>query len=391
MRPGNRLVPLVDGVPAFRRIGAAVEAARHAVWVTVAFVDPHRALPDRLGSVFDLLDRAAARGLDVRVLFWRPNPESAGYGQVFAGTAADRALLADRRSGWRARWDRAPGGACHHQKSWLVDAGQASEIAFVGGINLTAGLAGVPGHAGPDQQHDAYLELAGPSARDVHHNFADRWNRAASEPDGRWPDGEDPPMALPGAPGPARGDSLAQVQRNLPGAERTILEQYCLAITAAQRTIYIENQALPAAPVAAVLAEALDRGVTVVALVPADTMRTPMPDHLARLFAHPNFTAATLVADAPVHVHAKLMLVDDAWGTIGSCNLHARSLLEHSELNLSFHDPAVVRRLRCDLLAEHLGVDVDALDDRAALALYRRIADANRSGRRQGLAVRLCG
>lgn len=29
-RAGNAVTPLVDGVPAFRRIGAAVEAARHS-------------------------------------------------------------------------------------------------------------------------------------------------------------------------------------------------------------------------------------------------------------------------------------------------------------------------------------------------------------------------
>jgi hypothetical protein len=34
--------PLVDGIPAFRRIGAAVEAARRSVWVVVAFITPGR-------------------------------------------------------------------------------------------------------------------------------------------------------------------------------------------------------------------------------------------------------------------------------------------------------------------------------------------------------------
>jgi phosphatidylserine/phosphatidylglycerophosphate/cardiolipin synthase-like enzyme len=77
------------------------------------------------------------------------------------------------------------------------------------------------------------------------------------------------------------------------------------------------------------------------------------------------------------YVHAKLMLVDDVWATIGSCNLHANSLSGHSELNVSIWDRTVVRELRCALLAEHLGVDTGDLDDRAALRLYQTIARAN--------------
>jgi phosphatidylserine/phosphatidylglycerophosphate/cardiolipin synthase-like enzyme len=63
--------PLVDGEPAFRRIAEAALAARRRVWATIAYVDREARLPDGHGTVFDLLERAAERGLDVRVLFWR--------------------------------------------------------------------------------------------------------------------------------------------------------------------------------------------------------------------------------------------------------------------------------------------------------------------------------
>ena len=80
---------------------------------------------------------------------------------------------------------------------------------------------------------------------------------------------------------------------------------------------------------------------------------------------------------------------------MGSCNLHASSLFGNSEMNASFWDPAVVRDLRRDLLAEHLGRDTGHLDDRAALDLYRQVAQENRCKRDggdadwQGLAFRL--
>ena len=71
IRNGNRVAPLVDGEPAFRRICEAVEGAKRSVWVTIAFLHPDFQMPDGRGSLFDVLDAAVDRGLDVRVIFWR--------------------------------------------------------------------------------------------------------------------------------------------------------------------------------------------------------------------------------------------------------------------------------------------------------------------------------
>jgi cardiolipin synthase len=432
VRLGNLLRPLVDALPAFRRICEAVEAARRSVWVAVTFLSSRFQMPDGRGSFFDLLDRAVERGLDVRIIFWRPDEESMGYGEVFSGSPADRAMLRSRDSRFRARWDRADRGYCQHQKLWLIDAGEPSETAFVGGINPTF-AASSPGHAGSGQRHDLYIEVTGPSSTDVHHNFVQRWNEASERlaADGAWGETGDDALAYPLRASAPRGKSVVQVQRNLqagryrerepaPGGnsidsaagERTILMQYQRAIDAARSSIYIENQAIPALALAGRLEAALDRGVEIVALVPAephDIVRSERRDpagqalfeRLAALAERKNFGLAGIAgldsrgARSIVYVHAKAMLVDDAWATIGSCNLHAASLLENTEMNVTFRDPAVVRTLRCHLLAEHLGLDTSSLGDAAALRLYRRIADENRAKRDggradwQGLAFRI--
>jgi cardiolipin synthase A/B len=75
-----------------------------------------------------------------------------------------------------------------------------------------------------------------------------------------------------------------------------------------------------------------------------------------------------------IYVHAKIMLVDDSWATIGSCHLHAGSMYGHTEMNASFWDRAVVRGLRCALLDEHLGLDTTHLDLQSALHVYREMA-----------------
>jgi cardiolipin synthase A/B len=421
-RAGNAVRPLVDGIPAYRRIAEAVVAARHSVWLTVAFVAPDFHMPDGGGALFDVLDRAVERGLDVRVIFWRPNQESIGYGSTFAGSHEERGTLEARGSRFRIRWDRAYGPYCHHQKSWLIDAGQAGETAFVGGINLTAKAMGSPGHPAEGDRHDAYVEIAGPSATDVHHNFVQRWNEASERAadDGTWGHDGDDGLSFPARLSVARGESIVQIQRtvhpgrysdghaspesrayDIAGGERSVFAQYIQAIGAAGRSIYIENQAIPIPEVAAALEEALKRGVEVVALVPADPedgvrlgrqnpQRKPLFDGLAALGRYKNFALVGIAGlDARgcrsnIYVHGKIMLVDDLWATIGSCNLHAFSLSGNTEMNAAIWDPKVVRALRCELLAEHLDRDTAGTDDRAAIRLYGEVARENRRRRDAG-------
>jgi phosphatidylserine/phosphatidylglycerophosphate/cardiolipin synthase-like enzyme len=253
-RAGNAVRPLVDGVPAYRRICEAVMAARHSVWLTVTFFAPEFQMPDGAGSLFDVLDRAVARGLDVRIMFWRPNPESVGYGRAFAGSPEECGMLATRGSRFRIRWDRAHGPYCQHQKNWVIDAGQASETAFVGGMNMTT-RAGSPGHAAEGEWHDVYVEVAGPSATDVHHNFVQRWNEASERTavDGTWGHDGDDELSFPARLSDPRGNSVVQIQRtvhagrygdahpspdsrpfDIAGGERSILAQYHQAIAAAR-------------------------------------------------------------------------------------------------------------------------------------------------------------
>jgi cardiolipin synthase A/B len=423
VRAGNAVRPLVGVTPAFRRIDAAVEAARHSVWVTVAFLAPGFRMPDGRGSMFDLPDRAVARGLDVRVIFWRPDPETSGYGPTFAGTEADRDMLRARGARFRARWDRAERGCCQHQNSWLIDAGRGSETAFVGGINLTARSDSVPPDGvGNHQSHDIYVELRGPAASDVHHNFVQRWNEASERAleGGAWGHGGGEVMDFPTHLWAPQGESLVQIQRtvragrysdgrpspegrawDIAGGEQSVFEQYRQAIDAARRSVYIENQAIPVPAVATRIEDALKRGVEVVALLPADPeayVRAARGDaeesalfkQLEGLGRYDNFTLAGMAGRnaqggrSNVYVHGKIMLVDDAWATIGSCNLHANSLYGNTEMNASFWDPTVVRALRCELLAGHLGRDTAPLDDRAALRLYRSIARDNQRRREAG-------
>jgi len=401
VRLGNVVQPLIDGEPAFRRICEAIENATHSVWATIAFMWPSFEMPDGRGSALDVFDRAAARGVDVRIIFWRPDADMERWRRnAFWGSAEHTALLRERRSGVKIRCDRAHPGFCQHQKSWLIDAGEDGETAFVGGINLNPHSMVSPGHHGEGQNHDVYIELRGPSIVDVHHNFVQRWNEASEE---CWGDGSEIDLPFPTRIPAQQGNVLAQVQRtihagrytdghpapeaaafDIAAGEQSNFDQYCAAIDAARRSIYIENQFIEVRDIVDRLHHALTRGVEIVALVPAEPDRPYFQDAHAALGEFQNFTLAGIMGlnsdgrRTPVYVHDKLMLIDDEWGTVGSCNLHHHSLFGNSEMNVTFSDPETVRAFRVELLQEHLAQDTSGMDDRSALRLFRQIAFENR-------------
>jgi phosphatidylserine/phosphatidylglycerophosphate/cardiolipin synthase-like enzyme len=423
-RMGNAVRPLVDGEPAFRRICEAVESAKHSVWITVAFLERDVAMPDGRGTFFDVLDGAAVRGLDVRALFWREPrfDEFEPHSSHFPGDDAERRWLSERGSGLRARWDQLPDGFCQHQKSWIVDAGEATEVAFVGGINLDTASISAPSHPARAEPHvhDLYLELRGPAATDVHHNFVQRWNGASerNEAGGVWPDARAAgDLEFPAFLSAAAGDARVQITRTVmprrysdeastPGGkpfpvadgETSVLEQYQAAIRAAHGSLYFENQAIGSPGIVDAIAGALERGVEVVFLIPGNAhpafvkaRKNPEAafffDALAALGTHANFTLAAIAGSRgegrydEIYVHAKILLIDDAWLTIGSTNIAERSFHNDTELNASVWHPPTVRALREKLLAEHLARDTSSVGDREAMRLYREVATANRDRR----------
>ncbi|WHT49678.1 phospholipase D-like domain-containing protein [Sporosarcina thermotolerans] len=360
-------------------------------------------MPDGRGTPLDVLNRAADRGLDVRVIFWRPDAETASLKtNAFWGAPGHFDKLIESDSSIRIRWDRAQPGYCQHQKSWLIDAGTSSETAFLGGINLNPNSVVSPGHQGKGQNHDVYVELKGPSCVDVHHNFVQRWNESSERnlTDGHWKADRNHDLPFPTAIPEEKGKALVQIQRTIhsgryvngqasPNAndfdieagEQSNFEQYCTAIKAARSSIYMEHQHIDVPEIVSHLRDALQRGVEVVVVLPAEGTMT---EELASLTAFNNFTMAGIAGLGddgkrhPVWIHSKLMLVDGEWGTVGSCNLHRFSLFGNCEMNVAFWDQEMAQTLLSELLQEHIDYDVSELDHLTALWLFAKTVHDNR-------------
>ena len=389
--------------------------------VCVAFLEVDARFPGGRGTFFDLMDGAASRGVDVRVLFWHPEGHGVGAEDTFPGTGSSGRLLGGRSTSWQARWD-AVGRQCQHQKAWLVDAGTDDEVAFVGGINIARGSMAGSDHAEPDPElgftrgerysnvHDVHCLVRGPVATDVHENFVMRWNGASERGrrHGSWPHGRTEDLSAPVAGTGEVGTTTAQIQRSvlpglygaLPDGENSVREQYLSAITAARDYVYIEDQILLSRVVLVALRDALERGVLVMASVPGD----PMPE-LAAARAHPGIAAgydalAALGAyegfclSAPcirrewgyeeVYVHAKTAVVDDRWATIGSTNLVFSSFQGDTEMNVSFWDCVVARAFRARQVDEQGGFSSTDMNGSMAVARLMEVARENSRRRSAG-------
>lgn len=415
-RPGNQLDLLLDGEAAFERVCQAIETATDRVWAAITFMWPTFFFPCGRGAPLDFLSRAAERGVDIRLLFWRPDDET---GQLrtnaFWGAPEHFEQLSQLHPNVSVRWDRAHPGYCQHQKLWVIDADSTDPTVFLGGLNLNPHSLARPGHRGAGQNHDLYIELHGPAVADVQHNFVQRWNEASErgQVGGSWGRAGACELDFPTALPAVQGTADVQIQRTIhPGryqhgpapigghafdiaaGERTIIAQYCRAIRLAQRTIYMEHQYLEVPEVVEALHGALQRGIEVVLVLPADPDLSPSvyraPERRAffearaALAVYPNFTLVGVMGRDEagqrhgVWIHSKLMLVDDAWGTVGSANLHRFSAFGNGELNATFWCPQTARAFRVELFAEHLEVDTSDLNDVMALRLLCQVAQDNR-------------
>jgi phosphatidylserine/phosphatidylglycerophosphate/cardiolipin synthase-like enzyme len=260
---------------------------------------------------------------------------------------------------------------CHHEKTIVVD----DRVAFVGGIDLTSEAGDrfdSSGHRARGQVgwHDASARVAGPAVADIAEHFRMRWREVS---------GEESPSAEAVEPA---GNVELQIVRTVPerayGAKPRgdfrILESYVRALRSARRLIYLENQFLWSAEIAAILADKLLRPPTddfrLLIVLPAkpnsggDDTRGMLAELVeadadaGRVLACTLFARAGRLADR-VYVHAKVGIVDDVWLTLGSANLNEHSLFNDTEMNVVTHDAALARQTRLRLWAEHLELSIE--------------------------------
>jgi len=179
------------------------------------------------------------------------------------------------------------------------------------------------------------------------------------------------------------------------------------AIHNARKLIYLENQYFRSSRIAQALVRALRQHPNMELVVVTNRIQGPWRHayggayHTAKMQqtirkTRPSFQLYELlscglvdqrVCYRPIHVHAKVMIVDNEWLTVGSANLNERSIRSEAEANVAIEDEALATELRCRLMAEHLGLsptDKRLADLNRCAALWRGLARRNAEARSRG-------
>ena len=268
-------------------------------------------------------------------------------------------------------------------------------------------------------RHDLTVRFEGPVVHDLSLNFIERWNQCVCSQlttiRGRiwnWFRGlfghKQAKRLLPHPesqiPTPPAGDQFAQIARTTPCGEKGILDLYVRAIGNARRYIYIENQYFRSTTVAKALKNACEKNpeMHIIAVVwpikngkksltdpssywttrTQDIIREGRPDFkLTRLLSVDRCFCGR-VQYVPVDVHAKVLIVDDEWLTVGSANINRRGFRYEAEINAAILNKKTARDLRIRLMAEHLKIpdrDAEAKlgDIDAAFQLWEKHCAAN--------------
>ena len=332
MKPGHRLSVLVDGAEAYPAMLAAILGARREVLLETYIFES-----DATGKRFHhaLCDRALA-GVSVRLVV-----DGAGSWNL---SGADREALLDAGvhlatfhpvRPWRRRWGWS---VRDHRKLLVVD----EDVAFTGGLNVGDEYA--PREWGGKGWHDVHVRVHGPVVADLRRSFFDAWRYAS--PDGvprrlthpRPLPAKHPPEAIvPAAPeGTGRAMSLAIGRFR----DRRVIERHLQhAVSLSQTRVFIHSAYfIPNRRWRKTLRRAAMRGVDVRVMVPHHSDVPGIVYASRHTYASLLRGRVRIFEYLPTMLHAKSIVVDGAWCSIGSYNLDQRSLQYNWELVLSIVD-----------------------------------------------------
>jgi cardiolipin synthase len=242
-----------------------------------------------------------------------------------------------------------------HRKILVAD----GEVGLTGGVGIAEEWTGDA--QDPDHWRDTHVRVHGPVVRGLFGAFAENWLEATGEVlvgDGYLPE-------LPEHDG---GGPMMVVRSSAGVGDTNVEALYYLAIAAARRRLDLTAAYfVPRPAFTEALQDAGERGVVVRVLVPGPHIDKP-PVRVAGRAAYDDLLEAgvELYEYQPTMLHAKTMVVDDIWSSVGSVNFDNRSFQLHDEATL-----CVQSRAFADKLTEQFERDL-AVSDRIDRARWRK-------------------
>ena len=351
---GNAVEILLNGEQIFPAVLEAIRSARRTITYAQYFYEDGPVARD----IAEALAERCRAGVGVNVLL-------DAFGSLLMPGEYVESM---RQSGCHVEWFRPLSPFAirrynnrNHRRILVVD----GRIGFTGGSGVSRKWMGNGRVA--DHWRDTDIRVEGPAVEYFQAGFADNWLEATG-------------MVLGGEayfprPLQSRGNVHVQVVRSTTGGATTAMyTTLLLALSSAHRSVYITNPYFVLdEQMTAALLQTVARGVKVVVLVPGAIDHNIVRQASRAQFGRMLQAGIDIYEYMPALLHAKTMVIDGVWATIGSTNLDNRSLALHEELNVILYDREVARemeRVFLDDIAHSRRVTYEAWKKRGLAARF---------------------
>ncbi|HEX8254940.1 MAG TPA: cardiolipin synthase [Thermoanaerobaculia bacterium] len=221
-----------------------------------------------------------------------------------------------------------------HRKLLIVD----GEIGFSGGVGIADNWLG----DADSEEHwrETVVRVEGPVVTQMQFAFMDNWVKSRGE-------------LLTGLDYfpqvPPRGTCLTQVLKSSPSeGSSSVKLMFIVSIVSAQKSIYINSAYfVPDSDTIRALEGAVRRGVDVRVIVPGEYTDVPIVRHAGRLFYSQLLRRGIQIFEyQPTMMHAKTMVVDGIWTSVGSSNFDDRSFRLNDEVNVNIYDEGLAAQMQ---------------------------------------------
>ncbi len=326
--PNNKVEALFNGDGTYSLLWSDLRAAKKTITVQMYYSKPGK-VADTLAAILSERSRAGVRVLLLLDAFGSQSLTKEWVESLRAARVEVRSLRSLRWYGMHNATDRS------HVRVVVVD----GRVGYTGGFGIADYWLG-DGRS-REQWRESNVRFQGPAVRQLQAAFAAGWVEATGEmlvDSTYFP----PPASL------AAGPSIAGVLFTGTTTGSTPAERFlALTISGAARTLFISNSYfVPDDDFRALLVAASKRGVDVRILTVSKETDVRTTWYAGRARYEELLNGGVRIWEyQPTMMHAKTVVADGTWSTIGSMNFDNRSLAFNNESNLVVWDRDVGARL----------------------------------------------
>jgi cardiolipin synthase A/B len=325
---GNHVTVLFNGEQTYPTLWTALRGAKQTITMQMYYFEPS-AMADTLSAI---LTERARSGVAIHFLTDAFGAQHMTHGYIDTLRAAGVQTAMFRPVHW---YEMQKLQNRSHIRAVVID----GRIGFTGGFGIADKWLG-NGHT-KDQWRDTDARFTGPAVSQLQSTFAEGWVEAT----GNLLTGEKyfPKEPIKEEPAETAGLLDAQPTIGSTRAERFL----ALSIAGARHTLYITNSYfVPNHDFGQLLVQAAKRGVDVRVLTVGPETDVRITRWAGRKQYDQLLKGGVRIYEfAPTMMHAKTLVADGIWSSIGTMNLDNRSMVFNNESNLNILDSATGRMM----------------------------------------------